>query len=128
MNDDKTIGMMLEEEYRSTLEAVSMATHQTEEANWQLRKLAQIHEQLVNERKLENDDHYRWLEAQAKQRQIEDGKTDRIIGYILTGAGILVPVAASCYWMAKGLKFEEEGTFTSRTGQWLSSHLRLFRK
>ena len=67
-------------------------------------------------------------EASMKEEQMKESKKDRIIKIVLDGAAILVPVTVSSYWMAKGLKFEQNGTFTSRTGQWLSSHLRLFKK
>lgn len=63
-----------------------------------------------------------------KEEQMKESKKDRVIKIVLDGAAILVPVAVSSYWMAKGLKFEQNGTFTSRTGQWLSNHLRLFKK
>lgn len=54
--------------------------------------------------------------------------TEGIVRIVLEGASLLVPAALSSYWMMKGLTFEQNGTFTSRTQQWLSSHLRLFRK
>lgn len=66
-------------------------------------------------------------EQKLKQTQAKEGKMDRIIGYVLTGAGIIIPVIASGYWMAKGMKFEETGTYTSRTMQWISNHFRLFK-
>lgn len=66
-------------------------------------------------------------EQQLKITQNQDGKTDRIISYVLTGAGIIVPVVASWIWMSRGLQFEETGSFTSRTGNWISNHMRLFK-
>lgn len=126
--NEKTMAAMLDEECRETLEAVSQSRIQTEEAAWQLKKLAQLNELRMNERKLEMDETYREREAHMKERQIEDAKKDRIVGYILTGAGIILPLGASCYWMAKGMQFEESGSFTSRAGQWVSNHLRLFKK
>lgn len=62
-----------------------------------------------------------------KERQTKEGKKDRIIGYVLTGAGILIPVIASGYWMGRGLKFETTGTYTSRTMQWIGNHFKLFK-
>ncbi len=126
--NERTMAAMLDEECRETLEAVSQSRVQTEEAAWQLKKLAQLNELRMNERKLEMDETYREREAHMKERQIEDSKKDRIVGYILTGAGIILPLGASCYWMAKGMQFEESGSFTSRAGQWVSNHLRLFKK
>lgn len=130
-----TIAMMLDEEYEKTLEAVSQAQTGSEEAKWQLQKLGELHKQRMNEAKLLDDGilqdeelKLKKREALMKEEQMKESKKDRIIKIMLDGAAILVPVTVSSYWMAKGLKFEQNGTFTSRTGQWLSSHLRLFKK
>lgn len=129
------IGMMLDREYEETLKAVSLATTGSEEAKWQLEKLNDLHKQRMNEMEAihkisqrSDELYYKEKELQLKEAQMKDGKKDRIIKIILDGAAILIPVTVSSYWMAKGLKFEENGTFTSRTGQWLSNHLRLFKK
>lgn len=130
-----TIAMMLDEEYEKTLEAVSQARTGSEEAKWQLQKLGELHKQRMSEAKLLDDGilqdeelKLKKREASMKEEQMKESKKDRIIKIVLDGAAILVPVTVSSYWMAKGLKFEQNGTFTSRTGQWLSSHLRLFKK
>lgn len=130
-----TIAMMLDEEYEKTLEAVSKATTGSEEAKWQLQKLGELHKQRMNEVKLFDDSilqdeelKLKRREASMKEEQMKESRKDRIIKIVLEGAAILVPVTVSSYWMAKGLKFEQDGTFTSRTGQWLSNHLRLFKK
>lgn len=132
MEDIKT---MLDREYEETLKAVSLATTGSDEAKWQLQKLNELHKQRMSEIEAHqktdqrNDDiRYKEKELAMKEAQIKDGKKDRIIKIVLDGVAILIPVTVSSYWMAKGLKFEENGTFTSRTGQWLSSHLRLFKK
>ena len=129
------IRMMLDREYEETLAAVSLAATGSIEARWQLQKLNDLHKQRMAEMEAvqkasqrDNDFYYREKELQLKEAQMKDGKKDRIIKIVLDSASILIPVTVSSYWMAKGLRFEENGTFTSRTGQWLSSHLRLFRK
>lgn len=125
----------LDREYEETLKAVSLATTGSDEAKWQLQKLNELHKQRMSEMEANqkaaqrNDDlYYKGKELAMKEAQMEDGKKDRIIKIVLDSAAILIPVTVSSFWMAKGLKFEENGTFTSRTGQWLSSHLRLFKK
>lgn len=129
------IATMLDREYEEALKAVSIATTGSEEAKWQLQKLNDLHKQRMNEmeasqKACQHSDelYYKEKELQLKEAQMKDGKKDRIIKIVLDGAAILIPVTVSSYWMAKGLKFEENGTFTSRTGQWLSNHLRLFKK
>lgn len=132
---DSTIGFMLDEEYQRTLEAISNAKTSSEEAKWQLQKLGELHKQRMNEAKMLDDGirqdeelRLKKREASLKEEQMKESKKDRIIKIVLDGAAILVPVTVSSYWMAKGLTFEKTGTFTSRTGQWLSNHLRLFKK
>ena len=130
-----TITEMLDEEYQKTLQEVADAKSGSEEAQWQLKKLTELHKQRMDDRK-QSDEAYIHLEeltlkreeSKLKIEQAQESKKDRIIRVVMDGLAILVPVTVSSYWMAKGLKFEENGTFTSRTGQWLSNHLRLFRK
>lgn len=128
MDENKTMAELLEEECRKTLDAVSQARTQTDEAVWQLKKLGELDQLLVSEYKREGDEVYRAHEMRMKEAQLKIEKNDRIISNILTGAGIILPLGASCYWMAKGIQFEESGSFTSRAGQWVSNHLRLFKK
>lgn len=46
---------------------------------------------------------------------VKDQNKFRIVGYILEGAGIVLPLMFYGIWMRKGFKFEETGTFTSKT-------------
>lgn len=132
---DVTIASLLDEEYQRTLEAVSSAKMGSEEAKWQLQKLSELHKMRMAEQKTSDEAYIQMEEltlkkeeSSMKEMQMKEDRTDRIIRIVLDGAAILVPVAVSSYWMAKGLKFEQTGTFTSRTGQWISSHFKLFRK
>lgn len=119
---------MLDRVYMDTLLEVTEARTGSEEEKWIMQMLTELHNQRMSEKKFEDESHARYEELRIKEEQLKDSKKDRIIKIVLDGAGIVVPVVVSSYWMAKGLTFEEKGTFTSRTGQWLSSHLRLFKK
>ena len=68
--NERTMAAMLDEECRETLEAVSQSRVQTEEAAWQLKKLAQLNELRMNERKLEMDEVYREREAHMVPRAL----------------------------------------------------------
>ena len=125
---ESEISKMVNEEYARTLQAVSAAQTGSEEAKWQLQKLSELHRQRMSELKASEEALYQSKELSIREEQTKDGKKDRIIKVALEGAAILVPVAVSSYWMAKGMKFEETGTFTSRTGRWVSEHLKLFKK
>ena len=129
------IGTMLDREYETTLQAVSQAVTGSEEARWQLQKLTELHKQRMSVKQTEDESFMRFeeldlkkTEMRLKEEQLKESRKDRIIKIVLDGAAIVVPVTVSSFWMAKGLKFEETGMFTSRTGQWLSNHLRMFKK
>lgn len=125
---DANIRKMLDDEYTETLKAVSEAQAGSDEAKWELQKLTELHKQRMNEEQTERDSYVQFEELELKKKQAKDGKFDRITKVALDGAAIVVPCVVSSYWMGKGLKFEETGSFTSRVGNWVSGHLRLFKK
>lgn len=129
------IQAMLDEEYERTLQLVSSAKPGSEEAKWALQKLSELHKQRIAEKKA-SDESYLLVEeltlkqadVTLKKEQLAESRKDRWFRVVLDGAVFLGSTAVSCYWMAKGLKFEETGAFTSKAGQWLNGHLRLFRR
>lgn len=124
---DETMNM-LDRAYMDTLQAVTDAKTDSEEARWQIQKLNELLNQKTTMMQSENENTRAVVELHMKEKQLKDDWKDRIIKNVLDGVSIILPIAVSSYWMAKGLRFEETGTFTSRTGQWVSQHLRLFRK
>lgn len=124
---DETMSM-LDRAYMDTLQAVADAKIDSEEARWQIQKLNELLNQKTTMMQCETENTRAVAELHMKEKQLKDDWKDRIIKSVIDGAGIILPIAVSSYWMAKGLHFEEAGTFTSRTGQWVSQHLRLFRK
>ncbi|MEG1514915.1 MAG: hypothetical protein RSD95_08540 [Clostridia bacterium] len=131
--------MMLDREYAETLKTVSEARAGDEGTKWQLQKLAELHKQRMNEEQSERESYIQGEELDMKRKQneqelnlkkeqIQEGKCDRVVKIVLDGVAIVAPFAVSSYWMGKGLKFEETGSFTSRVGNWVSGHLRLFKK
>ncbi len=122
------IADMLDEQYQDTLDEVARVRAGTEEAEWQLKMLAELHKQRMAEQKALNDTYIQASELDLKKEAAKESKKDRIIKTVLDAAAILVPTGLSCYWMAKSLKFEETGTFTSRAGQFVSNHFKLFKK
>ena len=132
---DTEIRERLDREYMDTLKAIADVQAGTEEAKWQLQKLAELHKQRMNEEQTGRENYasyeeieVRKEEAELKREQLKDGKFDRIVKVVVDGVAIVLPCVVSSYWMGKGLKFEETGSFTSRVGNWVSGHLRLFKK
>lgn len=125
---DRNIREMLDNEYADTLKAMKDAQAGSEEAKWQLQKLTELHKQRMNEEQTDRDTVVKYDELTLKRTQISEGKKDRWAKIALEGMIIFVPCVTSSYWMGKGLKFEETGSFTSRVGNWVSGNMRLFKK
>lgn len=125
---DTEIRERLDREYMDTLKAIADVQAGTEEAKWQLQKLAELHKQRMNEEQTGRENYASYEEIELKREQLKDGKFDRIVKVVVDGVAIVLPCVVSSYWMGKGLKFEETGSFTSRVGNWVSGHLRLFKK
>lgn len=125
---DTEIRERLDREYMDTLKAIADVQAGTEEAKWQLQKLAELHKQRMNEEQTGRENYASYEEMELKREQLKDGKFDRIVKVVVDGVAIVLPCVVSSYWMGKGLKFEETGSFTSRVGNWVSGHWRLFNK
>ena len=130
-----TMKRMLEEEYERTLAEVSQAKTGSDEAKWALQKLAEFHKQMAEDRMNDNKCCVEMQkvaleerEALLKEQQAKEGKLLTVVKIVIDGMAIVLPVWASWIWMSRGLQFEKTGTFTSRTGNWMSNHLRLFKK
>lgn len=52
-----------------------------------------------------------------KAEQTKDEKKNKIIGHVLTGAGIIIPAAITVWGTVKSINFEKEGTFTTIMGR-----------
>lgn len=59
-------------------------------------------------------------EAVFNKEEAEKQGKFRIVGFVVEGAGIVLPLIFYSVWMRKGFKFEETGTFTSKTFQGLT--------
>ena len=131
----QTIKERLEEEYKKTMKEVSLAQTGTDEAKWALQKLTELHKQIMDETNTDNKSFMDMQKLSLEEKEValkeEQAKKDKVLSIIkiaVDGVAIVLPIWASWTWMARGLQFEKTGTFTSRTGSWMSNHLRLFKK
>ncbi len=127
MDDIET---MLEGAYRNALQKVSDADAETDKSDWELKKMEAFHKQWMNLRHADAESGARFDDLTIRSKELkqkeEQGKKDRIIKCVLDGASLLIPTVVSCFWMMEGIQFEKTGSFTKKTEQWVSSHLRLF--
>lgn len=59
----------------------------------------------------------RKAEDEFKAKQMKDNRIDKIIGYVVNVAGIVIPVVVTIWGTKVSLKFEEEGTITTTAGR-----------
>lgn len=96
---------------------------------------AELH---MREKQADSEDYYKMKELalktneiNMKEKQTEEDRKDKDLKTLFDIANLVLNVAAiviPCVWMGKGLKFEETGTYTSRTQQWVSNNLKLFKR
>lgn len=82
--------------------------------------LTKLYKLKIEETKNEKD-------FQAQEAENDILKKDKIVGRVLDGVGIVLPIAFSWVWMKKGFKFETEGTYTSQTFRSLWNRFKLFK-
>lgn len=83
----------------------------------ELRKLEIERLEKIESRKTEDD---------FKMKQIKENRVDKIVGYVINVAGIVIPVIVTIWGTKVSLEFEEEGTVTTTAGRNFFSML--FRK
>ena len=76
-------------------------------------------EETKNEMELRDRREARFMESEAaetnKQAQLSEQVKDRYFRVGIATAEIFVPIAFYALWMKRGFKFEETGTYTSKT-------------
>ncbi len=123
---DYTLKKKLEEECERTLDDVSQAVAGSEGAKAQLEKLAMLHKLRMEEEKIDCINRDRVSKETCDRMEDRNKKIDNLLKFLTNIAAIGIPTAASCFWMRKGMKFEETGSYTGHTPQWVSSFFRLF--
>lgn len=94
----------LDDEIQDLLENLKDLEADSEEYSKTTKCLDTLYRLKIDEKKNESD-----IEESKNQRKF------RVIGYVLEGAGIVLPLIFYGRWMKRGFKFEETGTFTSKT-------------
>lgn len=79
--------------------------------------VTKLYDRLIEAERLEGDGYEK---AEARK----DEKLHRLVGYILNGLSITMPVAVTIWGFTKSMRFEETGTISSPAGR--EMHKRLF--
>ena len=127
-NETVSIEELLKEQYRQTLEGLSETTFETDEAIWELKKLNELGKQYQLMTQTNSETAAKKEESILKMKQAKEGRVERWVTIFINGAAVFLPILVSSHWMSKGLRFEEGGTFTSKTANWIGGITRLFKK
>lgn len=123
---DESIKAMLSEEIASEIESISQMLPGSDEHAAAVEDLVKLYKLGIEEAKIELDtdekrrrrvmdkEHHN-ADNELEQRQLEERVKDRYFRFGAEVAGIVLPLAFYAFWMNRGFKFEETGTFTSKT-------------
>ena len=92
------------EQYKSTVDGVTKLMDRVIE----MEKIDIERQERIDAREEEN---------QIKMAEMNEERKDRIIKYILSAAGIIIPVGVTIWGTKVSLKFEETGTLTTTAGR-----------
>lgn len=92
------------------LEAIKDMDVGSDEHSAAVEHVTKLYDRLLESERLEG-------EGYDKTEARKDEKKNRLIGYIISGLGIVVPAAVNIWAFKKSMKFEEVGTITSQAGR-----------
>ena len=126
MSED--IRELLDNEITDEIKQLSTLTLGSKEHSEAIDGLAKLYRLVIDESKTRleyqekvdqatYDDQFKW-------KQLRSEELGRYIRYGIDAAGIILPLIFYAAWMRQGFRFEETGTFTSKTFQGLFSKFR----
>ena len=130
---------LLNEEIATEIQNLSELKAGSDEKSSAIDDLAKLYKLRIEENKseLDADEKYdrRVMEGEAntkddemKQRQLEEQVKERYFRVGVAAAELMVPLIFYGIWMRKGFKFEETGTYTSKTFTGLINRFRPTKK
>lgn len=117
MTIDKLLGEEIQEEFEK-LKELEPGTEKHKSAVDSLTKLMdRAIDMDKSEVAMQLEIEKRESDKELKLQQLKEDKKDRLIGYIMTGAGIVLPLVVTIWGTKKSIEFEKEGTFTTIMGR-----------
>ena len=124
--EEQNIEELLSEEIAAQIKALSEMDSGSKEKSMAIDDLTKLYKLRIEENKSEwdADEKYdrRVMEGEAntkddelKQKQLEEQVKERYFRVGVAAAELMVPLIFYGIWMRKGFKFEETGTYTSKT-------------
>ena len=123
---------LLEEEIKNEIENLASLEPGSEKHSTAVESLAKLYKVKLDEDKtsMEYLDKTQNRESDEgfKVAQIEENVKDRYVKIGIAAAELVLPLTFYAFWMRKGFKFEEKGTYTSTTFRGLFSRFKPTKK
>ena len=123
---------LLDEEIKAEIEALSSLSFGSKERLTATENLATLYKLRVDETKtaldFEEKSENRKNDDEFKKNQLAEQVKDRYFKLGIAAAELVLPLMFYAVWMRRGLKFEENGTYTSTTFRGLFNRFRPTKK
>ena len=123
---------LLEEEIKNEIENLASLEPGSEKHSTAVESLAKLYKVKLDEDKTSMEyldkTQNRKSDEGFKVAQIEENVKDRYVKIGIAAAELVLPLMFYGVWMRRGLKFEQDGTFTSQTFRGLFSRFRPTKK
>lgn len=107
--------MLLEKTIESMIQDLNVLQIGSKERASAIEDLTKLYKLKIDESKTELEQEEKFERRIMDQTQAIEQKKDRRIKYVIEAVGIGAPLIFYGIWMNRGFKFEETGTFASKT-------------
>lgn len=122
------IKRMLDEEIKTEIQKLSKYETGSKEKSAAIEDLATLYRLKIEENEKEDSMIIQEFECKLKEDQKSEQIKDRYFRLGIAAAELVLPLVFYAFWMRRGFKFEETGTYTSTTFRGLFNRFRPTKK
>lgn len=122
------IKRMLDEEIKTEIQELSKYETGSKEKSAAIEDLATLYRLKIEENEKEDSMIIQKFECKLKEDQKSEQIKDRYFRLGIAAAELVLPLVFYAFWMRRGFKFEETGTYTSTTFRGLFNRFRPTKK
>ncbi len=122
------IKRMLDEEIKTEIQELSKYETGSKEKSAAIEDLATLYRLKIEENEKEDSMIIQEFECKLKEDQKSEQIKDRYFRLGIAAAELVLPLVFYAFWMRRGFKFEETGTYTSTTFRGLFNRFRPTKK
>lgn len=127
-NEMEEIKKMLDEEIKTEIQGLSKYETGSKEKSAAIEDLAKLYRLKIEENEKEDNMIIQEFECKLKEDQKSEQIKDRYFRLGISAAELILPLIFYAFWMRRGFKFEETGTYTSTTFKGLFNRFRPTKK